>query len=164
LPEVISEPSTNTTPEYTPRKAAAAAFDLTARARPSYEECQRDPTFDPLCGAGSTASFWSGHTAQAFTAAGLSCAHHAYVKLYGGGAADTLACAGAITLGAATGSLRVIGDRHYVSDVFVGALVGFGFGYGMPTLLHYAGGPERRLGLSLVPTDSGLALGASGAF
>jgi membrane-associated phospholipid phosphatase len=83
-----------------------------------------DPTSDELCGVGTTASFWSGHTAQAFTAAGLSCAHHAYAKIYGSAMADVLGCAGAISLSAATGTFRVLGDRHYASDV----LVGFGIG------------------------------------
>lgn len=142
-----------------------SAFDLTARARPSYEQCQNDPTSDDLCGVGTTASFWSGHTAQAFTAAGLSCAHHAYAKIYGSALADVLGCAGAISLSAATGTLRVMGDRHYASDVLVGAVVGFGIGYGMPTLLHYTAGDEpRRVGIALVPSTSGLTLGASGRF
>jgi membrane-associated phospholipid phosphatase len=142
-----------------------STFDLTGRARPSYAECQRDPNFDPLCNSGSTASFWSGHTAQAFTAAGLSCAHHAYVGLYGGGTPDTIACAGAITLAAATGTFRLAGDRHYVSDVIVGAMVGFGFGYGIPTLLHYSRPEtERRLGVALVPLEGGLLLGGAAKF
>jgi membrane-associated phospholipid phosphatase len=38
-----------------------------------------------------------------------------------------------------TGLLRVIGDRHYVTDVLAGQAIGFGFGYTMPTLLHYTG-------------------------
>jgi membrane-associated phospholipid phosphatase len=142
-----------------------STFDLSGRARPSYAECQRDPSFDPLCGSGSTASFWSGHTAQAFTAAGLSCAHHTYVDLYGGGLPDALSCAGSITLGAATGYLRLAGDRHYASDVIVGAAVGFAFGFGVPTLLHYSyGDTRRRLGFTLVPLRGGLALGGAGSF
>jgi len=142
-----------------------SAFDLTARARPSYEQCQKDPSSDELCGVGATASFWSGHTAQAFTAAGLSCAHHAYAKIYGSAAADILGCAGAITLGAATGTFRVLGDRHYASDVLVAAAVGFGVGYGMPTLLHYtAGDTPRPVGLAVVPSRSGVTMAAAGWF
>jgi membrane-associated phospholipid phosphatase len=142
-----------------------SAFDLIARARPSYDECRKDPTSDELCGVGTTASFWSGHTAQAFTAAGLSCAHHAYAKIYGSTAADVLGCAGAISLSAATGTFRVLGDRHYASDVLVGAVVGFGIGYGMPTLLHYTAGDEpRRVGIAVVPSTSGVSLGATGRF
>lgn len=139
---------------------------VAGRARPSYADCQRDPRFDPLCNPRDTASFWSGHTALAFTAAGLSCAHHAYVKLYGGGAADTLACAGAIGLSATTGTLRLLGDRHYASDVFTGALVGFGIGYATPTLLHYTqgAGEVRRVGFSVAPMGRGIAVAAVGSF
>lgn len=71
-----------------------STFDLVGRARPSYADCQRDPSFDRLCNSAPYASFWSGHTAQAFTAAGLSCAHHAYAHVYGDPLADALGCAG----------------------------------------------------------------------
>lgn len=143
----------------------ASTFYSTGRARPSWDDCRKDPTFDPLCSPHDTASFWSGHTSQAFAAAGLSCAHHAYAKLYGGGAPDAVACAGAIALSATTGTLRLLGDRHHATDVATGALVGFGFGYGMPTLLHYAHPKnERRLGLAFTPMDGGAAFSAAGSF
>ncbi|MEI9947869.1 MAG: phosphatase PAP2 family protein [Pseudomonadota bacterium] len=112
-------------------------FKTVARARPSYSECQRDPKYDPLCKSNATGSFPSGHANTSFTAAGLSCAHHLHVALYGDRLADVLACVGTITLAATTGTLRVMGDRHYATDVLVGAMIGFAVGYGMPTLLHY---------------------------
>lgn len=112
-------------------------FKTVARARPSYADCARDPNYDPLCKLHATGSFPSGHTNSAFTAAGLSCAHHLHVPLYGDRLADALACAGTLTLAATTGTLRVVGDRHYATDVLVGALIGFGVGYGLPMLLHY---------------------------
>jgi len=112
-------------------------FKAIARARPSYAECQRNPNHDPQCQLHPTGSFPSGHSNNAFTAAGLSCAHHLHVPLYGDRVADVLACAGTLTLAAATGTLRVVGDRHYATDVLVGAALGFAIGYGMPTLLHY---------------------------
>jgi len=112
-------------------------FKTVARARPSYVECERDAKYDPLCKLHATGSFPSGHTNTAFTAAGLSCAHHLHVALYGDPVADALACAGTLTLAATTGTLRVVGDRHYTTDVLVGAMIGFAVGYGMPTLLHY---------------------------
>jgi membrane-associated phospholipid phosphatase len=113
-------------------------FKTIARARPSYEDCLRDPSFDPLCNSGATASFPSGHTNIVFTAAGLSCAHHMNVALYGGGVADGIACGGTVVLASATAALRVIGDRHYMSDVLVGGAIGFGTGFALPMLLHYA--------------------------
>ena len=143
-----------------------SVYTLTARARPSRDDCLRDPAFDPLCNAGTSASFWSGHTAQAFNAAGLSCAHHAYLHLLGGGAPDAIACVGMVSLAATTGTLRVMGDRHHATDVIVGSLVGFGIGYGVPTLLHYFPyGYARRArsaGLSIRPFATlGLSFDAS---
>jgi len=112
-------------------------FKTFARARPSYTACQQDPNYDPQCDLHPTGSFPSGHSNNSFTAAGLSCAHHLHVALYGDRLADVLACAGTVTLAAATGTLRVMGDRHYATDVLVGAVFGFAVGYGVPTLLHY---------------------------
>jgi membrane-associated phospholipid phosphatase len=139
-----------------------SSYYAIGRARPSYADCQRDPSFDPLCNSGNTASFWSGHTALAFTAAGLSCAHHVYLHLYGDPTADALGCAGMITLASATGTLRVLGDRHYATDVLTGAFVGFGFGYGVPTLFHYAAGPMHSM--AVTPSSEGLGLALSGTF
>jgi membrane-associated phospholipid phosphatase len=112
-------------------------FKAIGRARPSYDDCVNDPYFDSLCHINETASFPSGHANFSFTAAGLSCAHHLHLALYGNRTADVMACSGTIALAALTGSLRVVGDRHYASDILVGALIGFGIGYGVPTLLHY---------------------------
>jgi membrane-associated phospholipid phosphatase len=139
-----------------------SAYYYTGRARPSYDDCQRNPSFDPLCNAGATSSFWSGHTAGAFAAAGLSCAHHAYLHLYGDPTADALGCAGMITLASTTGVLRLVGDRHFASDVLVGAAVGFGFGYGLPVLLHYTAGRDESL--IVTPSSQGFGLAVSGQF
>lgn len=143
--------------------ATTVTFDEVGRARPSYDDCKRNPRFDPLCNSGNTASFFSGHESQAFTAAGLSCAHHQYLKFYGGGAPDTLSCVGNLTVAAGTGALRILGDRHYATDVLTGALVGFGFGYGIPVLLHYSFHAERA-NVSVSPLGRGVGLNASGTF
>jgi membrane-associated phospholipid phosphatase len=144
-------------------------YDLAGRARPSYADCQKNPNFDILCNSAPTASFWSGHTAEAFTAAGLSCAHHAYAHVYGDPTADALGCAGMIFVGAATGTLRLMGDRHWATDVATAAIVGFGFGYGMPTVLHYAwpwGGrrASAQVSAALAPMSGGFGLRAVGEF
>jgi membrane-associated phospholipid phosphatase len=143
--------------------ATTITFDEVGRARPSYDECRRDPNFDPLCASGVTTSFFSGHTSQAFMAAGLSCAHHQYLKLYGDVTLDALACAGSLTFATATGTLRLMGDRHYATDVIVGALVGFGFGYGVPVLLHYSM-PASDAAVRVRPTGSGTGLEMYGRF
>jgi membrane-associated phospholipid phosphatase len=116
---------------------ATLLFKAAARARPPYEQCTADSSFDPFCDRGSFASFPSSHTSTAFTAAGLTCIHHANLPLYGGEPWDTAACVGSLVLATATGLFRVIGDRHYLSDVLVGAAIGFALGYVYPWLLHY---------------------------
>ena len=143
-------------------------FKLAGRARPSYQDCENDPYFDSLCHINDTSSFPSGHANFAFTGAGLSCAHHLHLALYGNRAADIFACTGTIALASVASSLRIFGDRHYLSDILVGAMVGFGVGYAVPTLLHYGkvrdstGGAQASqpllqgsLGAPLGPTFSG---------
>ncbi len=111
-------------------------YDSVGRARPSYEDCQQNPS-GPGCTISPTASFPSGHTAEVFIAAGASCANHQYVPIYGSRLTDSLACARDLTMATADGLLRIMGDRHYATDVLAGAAIGFAFGYGVPTLLHY---------------------------
>jgi membrane-associated phospholipid phosphatase len=135
-------------------------YDAIGRARPSYADCQRDPTL-PDCPGSPTASFPSGHMAEASLSAGLSCANHAYLALYGSRLADALACARDVTLAAADGVLRILGDRHYASDVLAGAAVGFAFGYGLPVLLHFASG--RHSPVALLPMSGpGVGVVAAG--
>lgn len=137
------------------------------RARPSYTDCALDPTFDPRCDDSKTASFPSGHSTAAFTAAGLSCAHHTHLALYGDRYRDDAACGLSLLLAAVTGSLRVVGDRHYVSDVVGGALLGFGVGFGLPWLLHYRpGGSEqvRTTELGLAAPAGARSIAWSGTF
>jgi membrane-associated phospholipid phosphatase len=82
-------------------------------------------------------SFFAGHPAVAMTAATLTCTHHRHLPLYGGGAADDLACG--LTLGAAalTGYGRAVTEMHYVSDVVIGLGIGAFAGWALPELLHY---------------------------
>jgi membrane-associated phospholipid phosphatase len=122
-----------------------ALFDIVARARPSYEECTAGTTDDNLCNSGKYADFPSGHTATAFTAAGLTCAHHANLPLYGGGAPDVLACVASLGIATSVGVFRLVGDRHYLSDVVVGGGIGFMFGFGLPMLLHYREHPVNEV-------------------
>jgi len=130
---------------------ATLLFKAVARQRPLIDDCERDPGFDPLCDSGSYASFPSSHTSTAFTAAGLACVHHAYLPIYGGDPWDTSACIGAIAVATATGLFRIIGDRHYATDVLVGAAFGFSLGYIYPWLLHYQEGRPMH-GLQNAPT------------
>lgn len=98
-------------------------------------------------------SFFSGHATAAFTLAGLTCMHHAYIPLYGNKFADGAACAGTMAAATTVAMMRVVSDQHYLSDILVGAAVGTASGLGLPWLLHYRGGgtPEKSDGRAYVP-------------
>lgn len=65
---------------------------------------------------GASASFPSGHTATAFTGATLLAHEYGHRSVW-------IPIAG-YTVAATTGVMRVLNNRHYVSDVIVGAAVG----------------------------------------
>jgi membrane-associated phospholipid phosphatase len=145
----------------------AGLYDVTGRARPSSSNCIANPSSDPLCGYGANASFPSGHTAAAMAGAGLICAHHGALPLYGGGAWDVAACVESLAVATSVGVLRLMGDRHYVSDVITGGAIGFVSGYVVPMLLHYRERPlgeivgRRDLKVGIVPgSGAGAPFGA----
>jgi membrane-associated phospholipid phosphatase len=143
----------------------ATLYDTTGRARPSYADCKAGTSVDPMCNSGELASFPSGHTAVAMTGAGLLCAHHGALPLYGGGALDVAACVEGLTLATTVGVLRLMGDRHYASDVLIGGAIGFFSGYALPRLLHYWKRPPTEvirsgeLRMSILPGNGGTPLG-----
>src|SRR5262249_20350757 len=100
------------------------------RARPMAAECDRDPSYDRRCGDTGklNASNLSGHTALAFTGAGLTCVHHLHLPLYGGGAADVMACVASTIVATSSGVLGVLPDHHYATDVILGAALGLASG------------------------------------
>jgi membrane-associated phospholipid phosphatase len=81
-------------------------------------------------------SFFSGHSTLAFTSASLICAHHIALHLFES-AADTVTCVSGYVAAATIGTLRIVGDEHYASDVLMGAVVGTAVGLGVPLLHHY---------------------------
>jgi len=87
-------------------------------------------------------SFVAGHTALGFTAAGLTCAHHTHIPLYGGGTPDTVACAGALGWASLLGVGRVMSDNHYATDTLFGAALGLAAGWLLPLALHYGFAPS----------------------
>jgi membrane-associated phospholipid phosphatase len=109
---------------------------LSVRERPDTTECRRNELDDSRCEP-DTEAFWSGHTSIVAASAGLVCAHHQYLPLWGGGAGDVVACALATSGALVTAGSRLLADRHYATDVVVGLGVGFAAGYAVPTLLHY---------------------------
>ena len=110
---------------------------LVGRERPYGQECPADSTAEECDSERRFESFMSGHTSMAFTGAGLVCAHHQRLPIYGGGVADPAACAMALAAATTVGTLRITADRHYLSDVVVGAALGLLSGYALPSFLHY---------------------------
>lgn len=131
--------------------ATSMTKKLAARERPFGENCPGDP----MCAGqkGRYESFFSGHSAFAFTGAGLICAHHGAKSIYEGDMADKMACWIAITAATAVGAMRVASDKHYASDVLTGAAIGLFSGYIIPKLTHYRG-PKTlyKRGIILEPT------------
>jgi membrane-associated phospholipid phosphatase len=108
------------------------------RARPSVVPCSEDPEYERFCEADDQfAAFPSGHVGIASTGAGLVCAHHEYLPLYGSSIADTAACVFAVSAAGAAGAARLVNDRHWASDIVVAWAVGGLTGYFVPVLLHY---------------------------
>lgn len=111
-------------------------------------------------------SFFSGHTSLTFTAAGLICTHHLKLDLTGSSTADAAFCATGFAVAATTGTLRMMANMHYASDVMTGAIVGTAVGLGVPWL-HYRPGRSRgveatsNLEIHLVPTPGGASLTGS---
>jgi len=142
--------------------AVISLYDTIGRARPYYADCQRNDGSVPSieCQGTSTASFPSGHTNEAFTAAGLSCAHHLYQHVYGNRIADDFACGRDLAIATTEGILRVMGDRHYMSDVIVGSGLGFLFGFGLPVVLHYTKWNKHVVPVPMVgPDRAGIFVG-----
>jgi membrane-associated phospholipid phosphatase len=135
--------------------AIALSAEKLGRVRPADRGCRSDSGYSRRCGdeAQLNVSFMSGHTTIAFTGAGLTCAHHSNLPLYGGGVPDIMACVVSLVAAATSGTLRIASDAHYATDVLLGAGVGLFAGYGLPELLHYrdsrSGAPRRK---SLLPT------------
>jgi hypothetical protein len=129
---------------------------LIGRARPSVAECAKNPGYERFCGAGDRySSLLSGHTAIAFAGAGLSCAHHTNLRLYGG-PGDAVACVTALGVAISSGVARVVNDRHWTSDIALAATLGVVSGYALPVVLHYGAHPgtPRSRGAARVPRIS----------
>ncbi len=109
------------------------------RERPLARECGRslDADTGQCASKNRYQSFFSGHTSMTFAAAGVTCMNHAYVPLHGGGAAEAVPCASLLLAASATGALRIMGDKHFFTDVVAGAGWGLGVGLTLPWLLHY---------------------------
>jgi len=97
-----------------------------ARKRPYVENCAKEPDYVYFCNSSPYKSFYSGHAAAAFTAAGLVCA-----KRF-----DAF-CAAGLTAATLVGYFRIASDAHYLSDVTAGILSGLLFGLVLPRAAHH---------------------------
>ena len=95
-------------------------------------------------------SFWSGHTTTAFSAAAAA----GYVAQVRGYASWPWVYAVGFTAATAVSYFRVAGDKHWMTDVVVGAVVGTGIGFLVPWLHRSTPG----LAVRLVPHPGGLAV------
>lgn len=142
--------------------AISLTFQKMGRVRPLEKGCREDPDYANQCDnrVFLSQSFVSGHTAIAFTGAGLTCAHHRHLPLYGGGWPDVAICVATLAAASSTAVLRVMSDRHYASDSLLGVGIGLVSGWGLPEWLHYgaaqggSAGQPSRAG-ALLPTFGG---------
>jgi len=119
---------------------------LVGRQRPYASDCGADgqvrdsagkPLYNHCHLPYDNESFFAGHPTTVTTMAGLTCAHHQHLPLYGGGVADLAPCLLMVGAAGLTGVSRIVADKHWASDVLVGWTVGALSGYVVPSLLHY---------------------------
>ena len=95
------------------------------RAHPFLRECPTNPNADPNCAGSANSrntSFISGHASLAFAGATTLWVQHSRLSPYG--SADPFVCPAALGIAAGSSLLRVVADRHWITDVIAGAIVG----------------------------------------
>ena len=109
-------------------------------------------------GSSDNTSFYSGHVNIAFALAASSGTVASLRKREEAPYIWT----GGLLLAGATAYLRLAADRHYATDVIVGALAGSAIGFSMPYFLHQPKSEtaEGRFQLQIVPTHEGAAFAA----
>jgi membrane-associated phospholipid phosphatase len=124
-----------------------------ARARPFVHAATVAAPMD----SDNNLSFFSGHTSFAFALA-VSSATVATMRGYSYAGA---VWAAGLSVAAFTGYLRIAADRHYFTDVLVGALAGGGLGFLVPWLLHRPAAAPSRVSLAVLPVPGGAMLALS---
>jgi len=103
-------------------------------------------------------SFYSGHATLAFA---MAVSGGTVASMRGYRLAPWIWGAG-LSLAAATAYLRIAADRHYASDVTVGAVIGSLTGFAVPYLFH---NPKRQYTVAPAPlARGGVALAVRGVF
>lgn len=122
------------------------------RERPLAYRLSGDAKNTTLHPEDNNVSFFSGHTTFAFaaaTAAGTLARIRGYKHPW-------LAWAIGFPIAALTGFLRMAADKHWFSDVLIGAAVGAATGWALPTFFHGRAGEPPRV--TLAPMPLGLAV------
>lgn len=141
-------------------EAIVAASDLNqfvkfsmGRERPFVHDLASDGKGGTSSPGDNNLSFYSGHTALGFSAA-VSAGTIATMKGYK--AAPWIWATG-LTIAATTGYLRIAADKHYFTDVALGALTGAAIGFAVPYLHRpcVEGGRPCVTGLSATPAWGG---------
>ena len=136
------------------------------RQRPSVTACDLDSSHIEGCndGRNDNASFYSGHASWSASLAGLVCArrqafeHPDEAGIRWG---DVTWCGLAVTASLATGLLRIVADRHHLTDVGTGWTAGLLTGFVLPRMFDYRaadGGPFSRFRLSPLQRESSWGL------
>lgn len=102
----------------------------------------------------SNLSFFSGHTTMAFSIA-VAAGTLATLRRY---PYRAWVWAVGLSLATTTAVLRMVADKHYFTDVLVGAVVGGAAGYAVPALLHGVDENDDATKARVVPTPGGLAV------
>ena len=93
-------------------------------------------------GGDAKLSFPSGHTSFSFAAASISAVMLA--ERHGASTLTYVGAAGAYLLAATVGYLRVVGGKHFITDVLAGAALGTALGLAIPLLhLEEQGGGDQ---------------------
>jgi membrane-associated phospholipid phosphatase len=135
-------------------EAAVVAEDLTdvtkfvvGRERPLVHVLPDDQKRLTSSPSDNNLSFFSGHVSGAFAIAAASGTIGA-MRGYRWAAASWIS--GGL-LAATTAYLRIAADKHWLTDVLVGALIGAGIGFAVPFVFHSAETSPPRSTLELTP-------------
>ncbi len=104
-------------------------------------------------------SFFSGHTALAFTGAAFT--SYVFAKYNPDSPWRFAVVAGTYTLAAATGIMRVAGGNHFVTDILVGAAVGTACGILVPWLHTKIGGTQAGSSSAALSSSANTSRGFS---
>lgn len=138
---------------------------IVGRERPFVHQLPEDQKALTAHPSDNNLSFYSGHTNLAFSlvvSAGTVAAlrgyeHQGWIWAVG------------LPLATSVGLLRMGADKHYLTDVATGALLGSAFGLAVPLLMHGRTGEttptaQRHRGVQMVPMAGAHVAGISGRF